>query len=642
MTDHALGSNPSSVAGGIVAVLYGAAAYVFFLVTFLYAIAFVGNFAVPKTIDSGAAGPVGVAVLVNVLLLGLFAVQHSVMARPAFKRWWTKVVPPSVERSTFVLLATAGAGAAVLAVAADSEPIIWSVSNPFGEMILWAIFWIGWVIVLVSTFLINHFELFGLRQVYARLRGHDAAGGGVQDAAALQVGAAPALSRLPAGVLGDADHDARGICCSRWRPPGTSSSASGSRNAIWWRSSAISIGAIASGCGCCCRCRGGGWSELLVIARHSRSKNGVASLAYGDEAIQRGSCRKLRRSCLRAARAAGLLRFARNDGGYMARAAVKKMETSTSLLEAAKKVLRQNGYAGLSTRDVAAEAGVPLSQIHYHFGSKQNMMLALFEYLNAQLLGRQQALFSDASLKMSEQWERACDYLDEDIASGYVRVLQELIAASWHDVEVAKVIRAGLMGWLELIVAVARKAEATAPGALGPFTPEEAGAFAANCFIGAESLYLLGAEKKGVPVRQVLRRVGDLIRVAEKRVHQCERSEGFRSFEERRSCGIMARMPALDARGVSSDRAARGPGLDDWRICHARKNAGQGRVRYAGRREARLRGLWRWARDDAVHSAVEHRSLAGLQGADPLLLASGFAASPMTGAATASRTGRTT
>jgi AcrR family transcriptional regulator len=199
----------------------------------------------------------------------------------------------------------------------------------------------------------------------------------------------------------------------------------------------------------------------------------------------------------------------------MARAVVRKMETSTSLLEAAKKVLRQNGYAGLSTRDVAAEAGVPLSQIHYHFGSKQNMVLALFEYLNAQLLDRQQALFGDTSLKLSEQWERACDYLDEDIASGYVRVLQELIAASWHDTEVARVVRAGLMGWIELIVAVARKAKQTTPGALGPFTPEEVGAFAANCFIGAESLYLLGLEKKGSPVRQVLRRVGDLIRMME-------------------------------------------------------------------------------------------------------------------------------
>ncbi len=173
MTDHALGSNPSSMAGGIVAVLYGVAAYVFFLVTFLYAIAFVGNFVVPKTIDSGEAGPVAVAVLVNALLLGLFAVQHSVMARPAFKRWWTKVVPPSVERSTFVLLATAVLALLCWQWRAIPEPIIWSVSNPFAAMILWAIFWIGWLVLLVSTFLLNHFELFGLRQVYARLRGYD-------------------------------------------------------------------------------------------------------------------------------------------------------------------------------------------------------------------------------------------------------------------------------------------------------------------------------------------------------------------------------------------------------------------------------------------------------------------------------------
>ena len=200
----------------------------------------------------------------------------------------------------------------------------------------------------------------------------------------------------------------------------------------------------------------------------------------------------------------------------MARAAVRKVETSTTLIEAAKTVLRRNGYAGLSTRDVAAEAGVPLSQIHYHFGSKQGMVLALFEYLNAQLLDRQHALFGDTSLTLAEQWDKACDYLDEDIASGYVRVLQELIAASWHDAEVAKVIRTDLMKWVELIVSVAEQAERTAPGALGPFSPDEVGAFAANCFIGAESLYLLGLEKKGSPVRQVLRRIGDLIRIAEK------------------------------------------------------------------------------------------------------------------------------
>ena len=103
-------------------------------------------------------------------------------------------------------------------------------------------------------------------------------------------------------------------------------------------------------------------------------------------------------------------------------ASAKKAETSTTLLEAAKKVLRQNGYAGLSTRDVAAAAGVPLSQIHYHFGSKQGLVLALFEYLNAQLLDRQNALFGDRRSSFREQWDRACDYLDDDIASGYVRV----------------------------------------------------------------------------------------------------------------------------------------------------------------------------------------------------------------------------
>jgi AcrR family transcriptional regulator len=198
----------------------------------------------------------------------------------------------------------------------------------------------------------------------------------------------------------------------------------------------------------------------------------------------------------------------------VARASAKKPETGTSLLEAAKKVLRRNGYSGLSTRDVAAEAGVPLSQIHYHFGSKQGMVLALFEHLNAQLLDRQNALLGDTTLALSKQWDRACDYLDDDIASGYVRVLQELIAASWADPAVAKVIRAGIMGWIDLIVGVARRAESRL-GRLGPFSPEEVGSFAANVFIGAESLYLLGIEKKGTPVRQVLRRIGDLIRLAE-------------------------------------------------------------------------------------------------------------------------------
>jgi AcrR family transcriptional regulator len=198
----------------------------------------------------------------------------------------------------------------------------------------------------------------------------------------------------------------------------------------------------------------------------------------------------------------------------MAPVLAKKRETSVVLLEAAKKVLRQNGYSGLSTRDVAAAAGAPLSQIHYHFGSKQGMVLALFEYLNAQLLDRQNALFHDPALKLSEQWDQACDYLDEDIASGYVRVLQELIAASFIDGEIARVVRAGLLGWFELLVGLARKAEREL-GPLTPFSGEEVAALISTAFIGAESLYLLGAEKNGVPVRQALRRFGDLVRSAE-------------------------------------------------------------------------------------------------------------------------------
>ncbi|GLR98831.1 AcrR family transcriptional regulator [Bradyrhizobium liaoningense] len=191
-----------------------------------------------------------------------------------------------------------------------------------------------------------------------------------------------------------------------------------------------------------------------------------------------------------------------------------KVDTSTVVLEAAKKVLRQKGYAKLSTRDVAAAAGVPLSQIHYHFGSKQGMLLALFEYLNSQLLDRQSVLFHDKTLKLSEQWDKACDYLDEDIGSGYVRVLQELIAASWADGAVAKVIQTGIMGWITLIAELARRAEREF-GGLGPFTADEVAILVGNAFIGAESHYLLGLEKKGAPVRQALRRFGDLIRIME-------------------------------------------------------------------------------------------------------------------------------
>jgi methanethiol S-methyltransferase len=154
--------------GAIIAALYGTAVYAVFLGTFLYAIGFVGNLAVPKTIDSGPSGPVLHALVVDLALLAVFAVQHSVMARPAFKRWWTRIVPQAVGRSTYVLCASA----ALLLLYWQWRPMatpVWTVTDESGVGVLNVIFWLGWMLVLVSTFLINHFELFGLRQVFARL-----------------------------------------------------------------------------------------------------------------------------------------------------------------------------------------------------------------------------------------------------------------------------------------------------------------------------------------------------------------------------------------------------------------------------------------------------------------------------------------
>ncbi len=201
----------------------------------------------------------------------------------------------------------------------------------------------------------------------------------------------------------------------------------------------------------------------------------------------------------------------------MARVAAVKVEaTRTSILDAARSVLRERGYASLSTREVAAVAGVPLSQIHYHFGSKQGLLVALLEYLNEQLLARQHRMFHDQGLALSQQWDLACDYLDEDLASGYVRVLQELWAAGWSDPEVAKVVRHTILGWVDLLARVVRHAE-TRIGPIGPFTPEEVATLICNTFIGAEAFLLLGLEDQGTPIRPALRRVGEAIRMLEEK-----------------------------------------------------------------------------------------------------------------------------
>lgn len=192
-----------------------------------------------------------------------------------------------------------------------------------------------------------------------------------------------------------------------------------------------------------------------------------------------------------------------------------KPDAKTELLEAAKRVLLQHGYAGLSTRAVATEAGTQMSQIRYHFGSKEGMVLALFEYMNAVLIGRQAEAFGRRDLSVARKWALACDYLDDDLASGYVRVLQELIAVGWSNPAVGQAVRAALSQWQRVIRRLVNEID-THPGALGPFTAQEFTALIAAAFVGTESQILLGIAEEDLPLRAALRRVGNVITAAEK------------------------------------------------------------------------------------------------------------------------------
>ena len=185
-------------------------------------------------------------------------------------------------------------------------------------------------------------------------------------------------------------------------------------------------------------------------------------------------------------------------------------DTSTRIVTAARTCLLADGYAALSTRRVADEAGVPLSQIHYHFGGKQGMVLALLDHENRRLVERQRHMYG-AEVPLWKRYEQACDLLEEDLASGYVRVLQEMVAAGWSNTEVARQVLALLSSWFDLLEEVAREAEQRF-GSLGPFSPADIAGLIGLSFLGGETVILLGDATWGARVRASLRSVGELIR----------------------------------------------------------------------------------------------------------------------------------
>jgi AcrR family transcriptional regulator len=189
------------------------------------------------------------------------------------------------------------------------------------------------------------------------------------------------------------------------------------------------------------------------------------------------------------------------------------VDTRSRIVEAARRRLLADGFVGLSTRKVADEAEVPLSQLHYHFGSKGGLVLALFEEENKRRLDRQTRMYAEDT-PLWRRYEQACDFLEDDLESGYVRVLQEMIAAGWSSEQVGDAVRELLGGWFSLLAEVARDAERR-HGPLGPFTADEVATLVTTSFIGSEALLLLGFDRQLMPIRAALRRVGLVIRALE-------------------------------------------------------------------------------------------------------------------------------
>ena len=191
------------------------------------------------------------------------------------------------------------------------------------------------------------------------------------------------------------------------------------------------------------------------------------------------------------------------------------LPTASRILQAVREVVVESGFAALSTRAVADRAGVPLSQIHYHFGSKEQMILATLREENDSLVKRQAEMFA-LDLPLAERWNLACDYLDDDLDSGYVRVLQEMMAAGWSSVEVRDAVDEVLAAWSGVLAEVVEQGR-VAGANFGSFEVAEIVALVMSAFLGAESLSLLGLDRDQLPIRRALRRVGDALAALESR-----------------------------------------------------------------------------------------------------------------------------